>query len=78
MLSILACALALNGKRYPFVALFILLVILLYQLVSGKLINLYWRTWVTRKDRPRMYRTVFGIEFALALLLLYVRTSQFF
>lgn len=74
-LSILACALTLNGKRYPFIVLFIILMILVYQLASGKLLNLYWRTLVLRKERPRMWWTVFGIEFALALLLIYLGTS---
>jgi len=72
MLSIFACALTLNGKRYPFVVVLLALGIAVYQLVSGRLLSLYWRTWLTRKDQPRSYWTVLSIEFALILFGLYV------
>ena len=75
MLSIVACALTLNGKSYPFVVLFLTSGITIYQLVSGRLLGLYWRTWLTRKDRPRAYWTALTIEFALILLFLYLGTQ---
>jgi len=74
MLLIVAYALTLNGKRYPFIVFFFALGIAIYQFVSGRLLNSYWRAWLTRKDHPRAYWTVLAIEFALILLGFYLGT----
>jgi hypothetical protein len=34
----------------------------LYQLVSGKLLNLSWKVWVTRDERPQTYWIVLAAE----------------
>ncbi len=43
--------LTLNGNSYPFVALVVLLIGVLYQLISGNLLKLGNGT-ITRRDRP--------------------------
>jgi hypothetical protein len=75
MLSTLSCVLTLNGKHYPFVVLLLLGAIMLYQLVSGSLLNLYWGVWFIRNDRPRAYWTVLAIEFAFVLVVFYLGTA---
>jgi hypothetical protein len=74
MPSALACVLTLNGKHYPFVVLLLLGAIMLYQLVSGSLLNLYWGVWFIRKDRPRAFWSVLAIEFAVVLIVFYLGT----
>jgi hypothetical protein len=51
----------LRGHSYPWVAVFTLLAIILYQLFSGNLIGLGWETWITRKDHSRKFWTVLAI-----------------
>jgi hypothetical protein len=65
--------LTLNGEGYPFVALLVFLIAVLYQLVSGTLLK-FWGASTTRKSRPRVYWTVFAIELMLVLLGLYLGT----
>lgn len=68
----LACLLVLRGRTYPLVAFLILLVIVLYQLISGNLLNLSWRVWVTRRERPGTYWTVLAIEAGVILAGVYL------
>jgi hypothetical protein len=74
MISILGCVLTLNGNGYPFVALIVFLAAVLYQFVSGTLLQ-FWGASTTRKDRPGVYWVVVVIELVLVLLGLYVGIS---
>jgi len=74
MHSLFSCLLVLRGKTYPFVVFFLLLAVLLYQLVSGRLFNLSWGVWLTRNERPRAFWTVIIIEAAVVLTGLYLGT----
>jgi len=62
--------LVLRGHGYPWIAVFALLAIILYQLFSGTLIGLRWEIWIKRKDQPRKYWTVLAIEDAIVLAFL--------
>lgn len=72
MHSSLTNLLAILGPGYPFVPLFIMLAIVLYQLISGNLLNLTWGVWATRKEHPRKYWTMLAVEAAVVLIGLYV------
>ncbi len=74
MHSSLAYLLTLRGRTYPLVAFLILLAIVLYQLISGNLVNLSWGVWMTRKGRPGMYWTVLAVEATVILIGLYLGT----
>jgi hypothetical protein len=65
---------SLPGKDNPTVAFIFLLVIVIYQLIAGRLLNLKWGTWVLRKDRPRTYWTALLIEAAVAIFGIYLGT----
>ncbi len=62
----------LQGKTYPFVVFGFLLVVVLYQLISGDILNLSWDVWLTRSKRPSAFWAVLSVEAALALLGLYI------
>jgi len=64
--------LVLRGHSYPWIAVFALLAIILYQLFSGTLIGLSWGIWIKRKDQPRKYWTVFALEMSIFLVFLYM------
>jgi hypothetical protein len=70
----LACLLVLTGRAYPTVAFLISFVIALYQLISGNLLNLSWRVWVTRRERPGTYWTVLAVELGVILVGIYFST----
>jgi hypothetical protein len=72
MQSIFAASLILGRGGYPWVAVFTMLAIILFQLFSGKLIGLRWETWITRKDHPRKFWTVLTIEGAIVLTFLFI------
>jgi hypothetical protein len=74
MRSSFAYLLVLRGLTYPLVAFLILLGIVLYQLISGNLLNLSWKVWATRRERPGTFWTVLGIEAGVTLIGLYVST----
>jgi hypothetical protein len=57
----------LGSGGYPWVAVFTLVGIILYQLFSGKLIGLRWEPWVLRNQRPKEYWTIFAIEASIVL-----------
>ena len=46
--------------------------IVLYQLASGKLLNLRWGIWLTRKEQPRQYWAVLVVELAVVLVTFYI------
>jgi hypothetical protein len=58
----------LNGRAYPLFAFLILLLIVIYQLFSGRLLNGYWRVWITREGRPKMYWSILAIEFVFVMI----------
>lgn len=72
MNSYLAYLLILLGGAYPFVGFLVLLAFTFYQLISGKLLNLTWGVWATRKEHPGKYWTVLAVEAAVVLIGLYV------
>jgi hypothetical protein len=72
MQSLFTVWLVLGRGGYPWVAVFTLLAIILYQLFSGRLIGLRWEIWVTRKDHSRKFWAVLAIEAAIVLAFLYV------
>ena len=74
MHSFPACLLVLRGRGYPLVVFLLLLLIVLYELISGNLLNLSWRVWLTRKERPRTYWSVVAIEAGVVLVGLYLGT----
>jgi len=49
-----------------------MLALLLYQLGSGRLLNMTWGVWLTREARPQMYWAVLGIYAAIVLAGFYV------
>jgi len=59
---------------YPIAGFLVLLIFVIYQLVSGKLLTVFWRVWVVRRERPRMYWTILVIEATVVLLCLYIGT----
>ena len=69
-----AYLLVILGPDYPFVAYFICLAFVLYQLISGNLLNLTWGVWVTRKENPGRYWKVLAVEAAFILIGLYLGT----
>ena len=66
--------LTIRGGSYPFVGFGVLLVAVLWQLISGDLMNLAGRSWVSRDDRPKMFWVVFTAEVVVVLLFLYLGT----
>jgi hypothetical protein len=67
MSSRFASIVSLSGRGYPFVAFGILLIVVLYQLFSGQILDLKWKVRITRNDRARAYWTVLAIESAFVL-----------
>jgi hypothetical protein len=67
-------SMTLMGRGSPIVACFLLLIIVVYQLFSGCLLNMRWRVWTTRKERPGLYWTVLGIEAAASVVGIYAAT----
>lgn len=65
---------ALPGKSNPTVVFILLLGLVLYQFITGRLLNMKWGTWIARKDRPAMYWTLLLIEAAVAILGIYIAT----
>jgi hypothetical protein len=59
----------LNHPIFLYLCCFALVV---YQFVSGNLLNLKGDVWISRKERPRRYWTVLTIEAVFALLGVYV------
>jgi hypothetical protein len=76
MFSLLSLAVTLNGEGYPFVVFLFFLLIVLYQLFSGKVLSWSWNVWATRENRPRAYWTVLAIESIFVLFGLYVGTIR--
>jgi hypothetical protein len=58
--------------HYPVVAFSLALLLVLYQLFAGNLLNLKWGVWVSRKERPRLYWTILAIEAAFCALGIYM------
>jgi len=64
------------GRTNPTAAFALLLGIVLYQLFMGRLLNLKWGVWVTRKERPGIYWTVLVIEATVSILGIYIGTLK--
>jgi hypothetical protein len=64
MLSRFSLIVSLNGRGYPFVVFGVLLLVVLYQLSSGEVLDLKWKVRITRNDRPRAFWIVMAIESA--------------
>jgi YD repeat-containing protein len=60
--------LSLPGKTNPTFAFVLLIGIVLYQVFTGGLLNLKWKVWATRKERPGIYWTVIVIELTVCVL----------
>ena len=43
----------------------------LYQVISGRLLDRSWKTFATRKERPRLYWSVIAFEAAFVLTTTY-------
>jgi amino acid permease len=50
----------------------LLLGVVLYQLISGRLLDRSWKTFATRSERPRLYWSVLSIETAATLTMAYM------
>jgi hypothetical protein len=72
MTSRLIFAFTLNGRRFPWVALIVLISLVLYQLASGSLLKFNSKSTLARESNPRLYWTIVAIESALALVVLYL------
>lgn len=48
-----------------------LLILLVYELISGNIIGIRWNVWATRRDRPTVYWGVVGIKAAYILFVAY-------
>ena len=72
MCCLFSALVVLGRGGYPWVAAIIMLLIVSYQLMSGKLVGLRWETWVTRKDHPRKYWTLLTVEAVVVLAFLFV------
>ena len=57
----------LRGSNYPGVVFLLLLGIVLYQLISGRLLGLTWRVWFSRAEKPGAYWAVIIIETVAAV-----------
>lgn len=74
MHSLTLCLLSLPGRTNPTLAFVLLLGIVLYQLFTGRLLNLKWGAWATRKERPGTYWTVLVIEATVCIVGIYIGT----
>jgi hypothetical protein len=67
MLSRFSLIVSLNGRGYPFVVFGVLLIVVLFQLFSGQILDLRWKVRITRNNRPRAYWIVIAMESAFVL-----------
>ena len=63
----LAYLVTVQNGGFPWIAELFMLALLLYQLGSGRLLNMTWGVWLTREARPQMYWAVLGIYAAIVL-----------
>jgi hypothetical protein len=70
--SHLIFAFTLNGRRFPWFALIVLISVVLYQLASGNLLKFNSKSTLARENYPKLYWTIIGIESGLALIVLYL------
>jgi hypothetical protein len=61
----------LSGSGPPLVAGSLLAVLVLYQSLSGHLLNQSWGIWLTRRERPRAYWLILSIEAVVAFSSIY-------
>ena len=55
---------------YPWIVIWLLVAIMVYQLVYGKLFNLRLKVWLDRNKQPREFWKVFAVEAAVVFIVL--------
>ena len=55
---------------YPWIVIWLLVAIVVYQLVYGKLFNLRFKVWLDRNKQPREFWKAFAVEAVVVFVIL--------